>query len=442
MPVLSPTISKLYTPPTCTLEVTAKASPLSRWTRTPVIKSLQFLLSFDSLAQRTREPVEIYGDQTQLSALTELVTQYIQTVLASRPTDLPLTSPSGEPLTLSTLSTATDLDALALCPQSLLTHELRLGNLATAESGPSLLLKASQLYDLATALEDCSADIQQMPTLIAAERPVVMPWLRSAAILLITVGIGTATWKLFQTGPVAVRPSAPTSETAMAPAVTPPPAAPSPLPSIPAKPLNLPSIQLPTRSASPSDAERSINAKQNLAETPTSTKKLFGSANSLAKTQPPQSVASLPSVELRQSMPDAAGQQADRAIGSMARSKAPSMLEAAPAPASKTATQQTLFDTIPQVAEVRDYVANRWQPAAPPPKTLEYRVTLNGNGSLAKVEPLGVSAQQYLNQVPLPKGTSAFVSPAAAGTRPSIRLLLRQDGTVQTFLDEKGSKGE
>ncbi len=437
MPVLSPTISKLYTPPTCTLEVTAKASPLSRWTRTPVIKSLQFLLSFDSLAQRTREPVEIYGDRTQLSALTELVTHYIQTVLASRPPDLPLTSPSGEPLALPTLTAATDPDALALRPQSLLTHELLLGNLATAESGPSLLLKASQLYDLATALEDCTADMQQMPSLIAAERPSVVPWLRSAAILLITVGLGTATWRLFQTGPVAVRPSAPTSKTAMAPAVTPPPT-PSPLPSVPAKPLNLPSIQLPTRSASPSDAERSINAKQNLAETPTSTKKLSGSANSLAKTQPPQSVASLPSVELRQSVPDAAGQQADRAIGSMARSKAPSMLEAAPAPASKTATQQTLFDTIPQVAEVRDYVANRWQPASPPPRTLEYRVTLNGNGSLGKVEPLGVSAQQYLNQVPLPKDTSAFVSPTAAGTRPSIRLLLRQDGTVQTFLDVRG----
>jgi Domain of unknown function (DUF4335) len=440
MPVLSPTISKLYTPPTCTLEVTAKASPLSRWTRTPAIQSLQFLLSFDRPGQRTREPVEIYGDRAQLAALTETVTQYLQAFLASRSTDLPLTSPSGEPLPLPTLTTAANPNAVVLRPYSLLTHELRLGNLATPESGPSVMLKASQLYDLATALEDCSADMEHMPSLIAAERPSVMPWLRSAAILLITVGIGTATWRLFQTGPVAVRPSAPRSETAMAPAVTPSPPAPSPLPSMPSKPLNLPSIQLPTRSTTPLGIERAVKENQKLAETPPSNKKLSGSANSVAKTQPPQSVASLPSVELQQSAPDAAGQQADRALssGNMARSKSPSMFEAAPAPISKTAPQQMLFDTIPQVAEVRDYVATRWQPASPPPKTLEYRVTLNGDGSLEKVEPLGVSAQKYLDRVPLPKGTSAFVSPTAAGTRPSVRLLLRQDGTVQTFLDSRG----
>lgn len=109
--------------------------------------------------------------------------------------------------------------------------------------------------------------------------------------------------------------------------------------------------------------------------------------------------------------------------------------EAAPAP-KKAAGQSTLFDTVPQVAEVRNYVATRWQPSSPPPKTLEYRVTVNADGSLGTVEPLGASAQQYLNQVPLPQTSSAFVS--GSGTRSNIRLLLRQDGTVQTFLDEAG----
>ncbi len=246
MSVLSPTISKLYTPPTCTLEVTAKTSPLSRWTRTPAIKSLQFLLSFDSSAQRAREPIEIYGNQTQLSALTETVTQYIQTVLASRATELPLCGSQTEP----SAPAPDDATAqLALRPRSLLTHELMLGSLATAQSGSSLLLKVSQLYDLATALEDCTTDLQQMPTLIAAERPaVIMPFLRSAAVVLLTVGLGTATWRLFQTGPVAVNPSASTSKTAMAPSATPLPSAPSPFPSALSRSLNLPSIQLPNRS--------------------------------------------------------------------------------------------------------------------------------------------------------------------------------------------------
>jgi hypothetical protein len=438
MSVLSPTISKLYTPPTCTLEVTAKASPLSRWTRTPTVRSLQFLLSFDSLAQRARESVEIYGDQTQLSTLTETVTHYIQTVLASRPSDLPLSVPEqpDPPATVPDIS-----GAIALRPRSLLTHELWLGNLATAQSGPSLLLKASQLYDLATALEDCTADLQQLPTLIAADRPAVMPFLRSAALVLIAVGLGTATWRLFQTGPVAVNPSDSNSKTAMAPTATPAPSPLPPVPSAPSRSLKLPSIQLPSRSSNPlapnSLAQKDINPSERSSSTADLSAKPSRGA---ASKQSAPSMNSVPPENLVGSTQDAAGQQtvASAPSASISRSKGFSQsLEAAPAP-SKATEQATLFDTIPQVAEVRNYVATRWQPSSPPPKTLEYRVTINGDGSLGTVESLGVSAQQYLSQVPLPQSSAAFVSPPASGSRQSIRMLLHQDGTVQTFLDTTG----
>jgi hypothetical protein len=437
MSVLSPTISKLYTPPTCTLEVTAKASPLSRWTGTPTVRSLQFLLSFDSLAQRARESVEIYGDQTQLSTLTETVTHYIQTVLANRPSDLPLSAPEQpEPAT----ATPDISGAVALRPRSLLTHELWLGNLATEQSGPSLLLKASQLYDLATALEDCTADLQQLPTLIAADRPAVMPFLRSAALVLITVGLGTATWRLFQTGPIAVNPSASTSKTAMAP-VKPTPSALTPVPSASSRPLKLPSIQLPTRSSSPSAPNSPAQQNSNLSERSTSSADLASKpSRTTSSKQPTQSIASLPPEKLSGSTQDATGQQtvASAPSANMSRSKAFSQsFETEPTP-SRAIDQTTLFDTIPQVAEVRNYVATRWQPASPPPKTLEYRVTVNGDGSLGGVEPLGVSAQQYLSQVPLPQGSAAFVSASASGSRQNIRMLLHQDGTVQTFLDTTG----
>jgi Domain of unknown function (DUF4335) len=438
MSVLSPTISKLYTPPTCTLEVTAKASPLSRWTNTPTVRSLQFLLSFDSLAQRARESVEIYGDRNQLSALTETVTHYIQTVLASQPSNLPLSVPEQpeSPATTPDIS-----GAVALRPRSLLTHELWLGNLATEQSGPSLLLKASQLYDLATALEDCTADLQQLPTLIAADRPPVMPFLRSAALVLLTVGLGTATWRLFQTGPVAVNPSASTSKTAMAPSATPSVSALPPVPSAPSRPLNLPSIQLPTRSSSPLAPNPRAQQNSNLSERSSSTADLASKpSRTMASRQPSQSMTSLPPENLVGSTQDAAGQQtvASAPSASISRSKAFSQsFKAAPAP-SRATDQATLFDTIPQVAEVRNYVATRWQPSAPLPKTLEYRVTVNGDGSLGGVEPLGVSAQQYLTQVPLPQSSAAFVSAPASGSRQNIRMLLHQDGTVQTFLDTTG----
>jgi Domain of unknown function (DUF4335) len=439
MSVLSPTISKLYTPPTCTLEVTAKASPLSRWTGTPTVRSLQFLLSFDSLAQRARESVEIYGDQTQLSTLTETVTQYIQTVLANRVGDLPLSVPEQP----DSPAAAPDISgAIALRPRSLLTHELWLGNLATEQSGPSLLLKASQLYDLATALEDCTADLQQLPTLIGADRPAVMPFLRSAALVVLVVGLGTATLRLFQTGPVAVNPSDSNSKTAMAPAATPVPSPLPPVPSAPSRSLKLPSIQLPTRSSNPSAPNPFAQKDLNLSERSSTADVPAKPSPETARRQSSPSMTSVPPENLAGSTQDAAGQQsvasAPSANASISRSRALSQsLEAAPAP-SKAAEQATLFDTTPQVAEVRSYVATRWQPSTPPPKTLEYRVTINGDGSLGTVDPLGVSAQQYLSQVPLPQSSAAFVSPPASGSRQNIRMLLHPDGTVQTFLDAAG----
>jgi hypothetical protein len=439
MSVLSPTISKLYTPPTCTLEVTAKASPLSRWTRTPTVRSLQFLLSFDSLAQRARESVEIYGDQTQLSALTDAVTQYIQTVLAGRPTDLPL-QPQAQPE--HPVSSISSPDTVALRPRSLLTHELLLGNLATAQSGPSLVLKVSQLYDLATALEDCTADLQQMPSLIAAERPVMMPLLKSAALVLLTVGLGTATWRLFQTGgPIAVNPSGSSSKTAMAPP-TPSPSPLAPLSSVSPRPLNLPSIQLPNRSSNPLAAGQLAQKNVTPSEGSSSASPSTDSSRSTAKKQSSQNIASAPSGRVDQSSQDSSSQGIAAlapSTNSVERSRELTQFsKAAPMAPQKVTGQATLFDTVPQVSEVRDYVATRWKPASPPPKTLEYRVTVNGDGSLGAVEPLGVSAQQYLGQVPLPQTSAAFVSPPVSGSRQSIRMLLHQDGTVQTFLDTTG----
>jgi hypothetical protein len=321
----------------------------------------------------------------------------------------------------------------------LLTHELLLGNLATTQSGPSLVLKVSQLYDLATALEDCTADLQQLPTFIAAERPVVMPFLRSAALVLLTVGLGTATWRLFQTGPIAVNTSSPSSTTAMAPSATPAPSTLAPVPSAPPRALNLPSIQLPTRSPNPSAADSLAQKDKILAEEDAAKGASSGASRSTKNTQPSQTVASAPDV--RGETQDANEQQivaSAPSANSMERSKTIAQSAKAAPISPNVAKPSTLFDTIPQVAEVRDYVASRWQPSSPPPKTLEYRVTVNGDGSLGAVEPLGVSAQQYLGQVPLPQGSGAFVSPPAAGSRPSIRMLLHQDGTVQTFLDNTG----
>lgn len=467
MPVLSPTLSRIYTPPTCTLEVTAQTSALSRWTRNPAIKSLQFLLSFDGLSQPQRDPIAVQGNQAQLLALTEVVSEYIQTLLASRHTDLPLAqttataiAPPPTPAAPAESTAPSNLVPLVppaaeirLVPKTRLTHELILGSLATEQSGPSVVLKVSQLYDLATALEGCAADLENLPALVApvsTQRSPVAAWARSAAAVFLVAGLGTATWRLLLSSPVALSPSAPTSQIAQQ--STPPSStAREALPRLktePSRPLVLPTVALPNRtSAPPTSGSSGPVASQPNFEAPQSDvgrSQVRPPQTQVPQPKPADQVASLPSIAENPQPEQQTGATADTAAPmagatSNARSAFSSALEAASAPTAPSVSQKSsLFDTIPQVAEVRTYVAQRWQPPQALPRSLEYRLTLNRDGTLANVEPLGTSAQQYLSQVPLPSPSSTFVSPLEATTT-NIRLVLQPDGNVQTFLDASES---
>jgi hypothetical protein len=99
-------------------------------------------------------------------------------------------------------------------------------------------------------------------------------------------------------------------------------------------------------------------------------------------------------------------------------------------------SNQTLLDTIPQVAQVREYYQKNWQPPTALSQTLEYRLQLNSNGSLAQIMPLGKAATFYLAQLPQPGEGEIFVDPLESSSQPLIRLVLTTTGTVQTFLDE------
>jgi len=81
----STSVLRRYTPPTCTLEIVAKGSPLSRWVGRPVLKRLQFVLSFDDPRVPEEKRVTVRGDQTQLEALREVVQDYVQDFLGQSP---------------------------------------------------------------------------------------------------------------------------------------------------------------------------------------------------------------------------------------------------------------------------------------------------------------------------------------------------------------------
>ncbi|OUL20733.1 hypothetical protein BV378_28905 [Nostoc sp. RF31YmG] len=216
---LSNSVIRRYTPPTCTLEVFAQDSPLSRWMGKTVLKQLSFELRFDDprLPEESRLPIR--GDRDQLEALCDAVTSYVQEFLHQSPEsfwlsfagprdsskvadDSQLTDfqPSSLPATTKTLQSfpyQIPQKKIYLEPSSYLAHKLFLGSLANQASGPVIQLSLLQLFDLATALDEYSADIMALPNLENPSRSTLnFPvWAPVAAVLVLGVGLLPITWQ-------------------------------------------------------------------------------------------------------------------------------------------------------------------------------------------------------------------------------------------------------
>ncbi|MCC3422790.1 MAG: DUF4335 domain-containing protein [Microcoleus sp. PH2017_01_SCD_O_A] len=529
---------KRYTPPTCTLEITAKSSPLSRWAGKPVFKSLNFELRLDDPRLPDTEHVTLRGDRNQLETLHEAVTNYVQNFLGeARDWDNNLNSQTGfttapdspevarnvvtfdRPLSTSELATAAPNTTYLpvpprLEPRGLLAHNLFLGSLSAAESGPEVHLSTLQLFDLATALDDCAAEVMAVPNL-NRDRPEAkaLPWLNIAAILVASVGMTTGIVKMLDrsssntspttaTAPVTAptnpqftpalpqpqilagaNPSpvpAPTTSPTTSPTATPTAAATPGLPPLPPPPINTaaatPSPSLPPIALAPSP---STNKPSPIQQPP-----LLFPPNSSA----PAASQSAPALSQGQiiTIPDPAGPpiaapQAPYLLPPIPPRLAPAVppplppsLSASrfpvpppqsfpplPQPISPPSTElppledtkpqaesednnrataskknRTLFDTIPQVSEARTYFEERWKPPEGMEQTLEYSLQIDENGSIQTIVPMGKAAADYIDRASMPLVGEPFVSAVTHGKNPKIRVVLRPNGRVQTFLEE------
>jgi hypothetical protein len=95
---------------------------------------------------------------------------------------------------------------------------------------------------------------------------------------------------------------------------------------------------------------------------------------------------------------------------------------------------ETLFDRTPQVVEVRTYFQQRWKPPENLKQDLEYQLTINSNGSLEKIVPLGSLSQTHLKTLPLPNYNERFVSSSSTRNQQKMRLVFRPSGEIKTFL--------
>lgn len=470
---MSYSVLRRYTPPTCTLEIMAKNSPLSRWAGQPVLKNLRFHLSLDDPKLPKEQWTTLQGDRVQLEALCEAVQTYVQNFLEQSHNRLNLTflRPQAEAGVISIAAPQQDFvspspaagpDGILLQPRGMLSHDLVLGSLATEESGPVTHLSTLQLFDLANALDDYTTEVLTLPSLPQSSwlKP-ARPWGQAAAAAVLLVAVSASIIRVFDGATNIAKSTAPTTSAGasssdqrianqLPPAATNPSGVPSPPialnPTLPPPPPlgsttpsgtpGLPTVTLdgtaPVAPETNPPAKPQIIAKATQPQTqagkqPTTIPGdpvVVGKAtqpeppNVKIAESPPREALSLPAPSLKRSGNEAAE------------------LRSAPAQADGIAAEsqpETAFDTIPQVAEVRNYFQQRWKAPEGLTQTLEYQLMLDANGAVQSIVPLGQASGDYIDRTGIPLRGEPFVSPLQQGTTAKIRLVLSPDGGVQTF---------
>ncbi len=495
-------IVKRYTPPTCTLEITAKISPLSRWWGGPLAKELTFQLHFDDPKIPKEERVSIKGDRSQLELLSETVSNYVQEFLHQPPTSLPLLVSGAVSNEQTNVVEETNQSlvsfpktpcgersrTVSLQPRGLVSHQLLFGSLATEATAPEVKLTAVQLFDLATALEQCSAELPLLPNLqFSHYRKVIPLWSAAAAAVVLAVGVTATKMKLVNQSQNEADSSYKQSlvvlneqeqeqefspnrtkeldekESKLAQVPTVPSPAPTLAPTLskletlpPPSPVVAPPTSHGQKAVSrtPEPSSFGVGARQTeppLKSPPVISGDRSGSQSSNVKQEvnnlEPETLKptlapnpNLPSSPVPSSAESVINKTEELVLeDDQKNSFAESTGVLPPSPQVDILPEPVPeFTEIPEeraTREAREYFQARWKVPEGLNKTLEYRLILNPNGSIKTVVPLGNTAIIYLKQAQIPLNDTPFVSPLPAGTNPVIRLVLAPDGTVQTFLE-------
>ena len=484
-------IIRRYTPPTCTLEVQAKRPFISRLKQQPILKQFKFKLCFDDPRLPDADHITIEGDRNQLETLYQVIKNYIQNLLNFAQIS------TREPATVSLKSSTENTPSFVIFdetnseikikPDGLLYHDLFLGNLSKNSTNLFIHLSVLQLFDLSAALEEYITESENLSNLKSLEKT-TPEWLKTILFIIISIGCLTGTIKLINLyrqpqNQTATKPS----ETIkipppnLVPLPPPPKLAPLPVPSAPpiqikvapnlpavnTAPLPIPAPLFPNPATpqaipdlQPGSGEFMIIPQDsgiNDGSVPPAPPPLTATVP-----PPPPRLAVAPTQALPPSPPVIFAPQtielptlknaappvilnvpsAENSSNSSPENSEPDeqnyLAQLNKRPPTIAATRQqdtTLFDQIPQVAEVRNYFQNIWYPPKNLKRTLQYSLKLNSDGSLQTITPVGQPAVNRQKQLDFPEIGKPFVSPLASGKTPKIRLILQPDGSVQAFLE-------
>ncbi len=356
MPV-SNSVIRRYTPPTCTLEVLAQSSALSQWMGKSVLKQLEFELRFDDPRLPEEKRIAIKGDSDQLEALCAVVTNYVQEFLQmspesfwanfSRTHDASFTSDEAEERNFnnSPLQEAQAINSFTqrsvadihIKPSTHLTHNLFLGSLANPASGNVIELSLLQLFDLATALDEYSADVMALPNLTPrSTRSRIPTWAPVAAVLVVAVGLAPLTWQYANQNRQNQTAKKPTAQQNIA---------------LESSPQNQPSSTLPTFAPPDSLPSQSLPPLGSPLQVPNST----ASPPAIAQTLP--SVPATPQIPTTSTLPSAS--QTSPSLGNVPTAPLPSLGTTLNIPGTP---KDPTLSTSPQNAAPKPQIAIQSQP--------------------------------------------------------------------------------
>lgn len=486
---MPPAVLRRYTPPTCTLEVRATGSALSRWTDQTVMKNVRFNLRFDDPRRPTEQQVEVQGDRRQLEALHATVSEYVARLLGSDagladeallrlvPERSPLVAAVAQGLpedktpaqgleivNRDGVDLRVGAEDIQLKPLGLLAHELHLGTLAAGAAVNTVRLSTTQLVDLAEALDAYTAEAMAVDLPYAAGTRRSPEWLRVAAVAVLAVGVTGSIAKFVMdvnappSATVATENAEPSELSANQPAPeaystttlpeataqVPSPAAlpsPPPIPTIPpgdTLPLPTPPAgaapgqatlpqPVPAPQAAPVRPPAAPAAPPQVIPQPPAQRPAAAPAPGLVPEDPAAMARTGDSPE--PSVMGLPGEHAETAGGSFSADSA------RPDAAMRSAPSRLATGSIPQVGEAQQYFQSRWQPPENLNRALEYRVIVAASGVVQQVVPLGEAAGIYVDRSGMPLMGETLVSPLPTGRRATLRVVLYPDGRVQTLLE-------
>ncbi|MGF1541440.1 MAG: DUF4335 domain-containing protein [Pleurocapsa sp.] len=417
------TTIRRFTPPTCTLEIKANNSPLSRWTNRGVFNNLRFQLSFDDPKIPKEEQIAISGDRTQLEQLYDAVIDYVQYFLHQSFT----INLSKEKLTPS--------DRPYLETQELVNHLLCLGSLANGDA-TNIQLSSVQLFDLVTALEEYHTQVVALPDLNPAKSRHLLPiWGGIAATTILAIALTTAGIQLSRqkTSDSVISTAKPESQETI------PQLDDLVSPQVPkSNRIELkPQPQQPLSSTEKLPPPPAVDVLKPQPDIPDPAKYPLPEIAARAGIKAPQqqvesTVKISPTTQENKSESNSVAIAPLQTPIERSHFTIPDRVE--PLETNTDTVLNSPINSDP-LSEVSKYFVENWQPPAELKQSLEYRLFVDASGKIHKVTPIGKASELYLQYTNIPLRGETFISPLEDRNQITVRLLLNPDGEVTAFLE-------